>query len=232
MYRYFGAFSDGIMNEFLSTFDTWELSLIKDALDRVGIKGIEQTKMSTLRNIPSAVLYHMVSNLRILCDPTIMGLVRSRPSSSSWPRNYPPPGLLVLLFDELQEVRQWAQCLVSSCTEVPMAESHFITGHELALKVIFRLLTRTEGVSQVSNIPIPTAPVVEGATQLLQSIAFTSDPHELWSGYYQVLRLVPNSTAIMSAVGIDCRKVVIGNLHGVGPRKYLTLSFVSCTVML
>ncbi|KAL4081054.1 SEN1 N terminal-domain-containing protein [Scleroderma citrinum] len=203
---YFGAFSDDVMKGFYRSFDDWELSLVKDALSRAGVRGV-----------PPAVVYHILSNIRILRDPTILSLIRSRPSLSTWPNDVPPPGLLVLRFDESQEVRQWARTLISSCTEIPVAEEHFVAGHELALQTVFCLLsdTRREVTHDLSMLPVPT---VESTSELLKAITFTSDLRELWIGYSQVLRIVPDQVLLKSYSSVNCRKVVVGHLHDVGPQ--------------
>ncbi|KAI6128800.1 SEN1 N terminal-domain-containing protein [Pisolithus thermaeus] len=214
---YFGAFSDQVVKGFYSNFDEWELSLVKGALASAGVNGA-RVNAEALGKLPPAVLYHMVSNLRILRDPTVMSVIRSRPSTSSWPKDVPPPGLLILLFDESREVRQWARSFISSCTEVPMPEARFATGHEVALQAIFSLLTKARGEASSSRSTALPAPTVESAPEVLRSIAVVSDPRELWIGYSQVLRLLPNQVLLKTYGGVDCRRMVIGHLHDVGPQ--------------
>ncbi|KAI6122505.1 SEN1 N terminal-domain-containing protein [Pisolithus croceorrhizus] len=201
---YFGAFSDQVVKGFYSNFDEWELSLVKGALASAGVQ-------RHWENCRLPVLYHMVSNLRILRDPTVMSVIRSRPSTSSWPKDVPPPGLLILLFDESREVRQWAR-------SVPMPEARFATGHEVALQAIFSLLTKARGEASSSRSTALPAPTVESAPEVLRSIAVVSDPRELWIGYSQVLRLLPNQVLLKAYGGVDCRRMVIGHLHDVGPQ--------------
>ncbi|KAI6044781.1 SEN1 N terminal-domain-containing protein [Pisolithus marmoratus] len=214
---YFGAFSDQVVKGFYSNFDEWELSLVKDALTKAGINSAP-AGADALRKLPPAVLYHMVSNLRILRDPTVMNVIRCRPSTSSWPKDVPPPGFLILLFDESKEVRQWARSFISSCTEVPMPEARFVTGHEITLHAIFNLLTRAKGEASSSRSTALTVPTVESAPEVLRSVMVTSDPRELWIGYSQVLRLLPNEVLLKTYNGVDCRRMVIGHLHDVGPQ--------------
>jgi len=212
------------MSGFYRSFDDWELGLVKDALAHAGINDI-QTNAAALHNVPPAILYHVLSNLRILRDPTILGLIRSRPSLSTWPKDVPPPGLLVLLFDESQEVRQWARSLISLCTEVPIAEEHFVSGHELAMQTVFYLLTNTRREALTANRSMPAVLAVEKTSELLQAMSFVSDPRELWIGYTQVLRLAPNQVLLKSFSGVDCRRIVVEHLHDVGPRKFLLFLF-------
>lgn len=214
---YFGAFSDQVVKGFYSNFDEWELSLVKGALTSAGINSAN-VNPNALRKLPPGVLYHMVSNLRVLRDPMVMNVIRCRPSTSSWPKDVPPPGLLILLFDESQEVRQWARSFISSCTEIPMPEARFVTGHEVALQAIFNLLTKTRGDASTSDSTVFTVLTMETVPEVLRSITVVSDPRELWIGYSQVLRLLPNRILLKSYGGVDCRRMVIGHLHDVGPQ--------------
>ncbi|KAI5986161.1 SEN1 N terminal-domain-containing protein [Pisolithus albus] len=214
---YFGAFSDQVVKGFYSNFDEWELSLVKGALTSAGVTGT-RANAEAIGRLPPAVLYHMVSNLRVLRDPTVMNVIRSRPSTSSWPKDVPPPGLLILLFDETLEVRQWARSFVSSCTEIPMPEARFTAGHEVALQAIFNLLTKAREEASSSRSTALPAPTVESAPEVLRSIAVASDPCELWIGFSQILRLLPNRVLLKSYGGVDCRRMVVGHLHDVGPQ--------------
>ncbi|KAF8843323.1 hypothetical protein BDN67DRAFT_945625 [Paxillus ammoniavirescens] len=213
---YFGAFSDDVIKGFYNSFDDWELKVVKDGLLLAGIKGAIQNNASALRNVPPATLYHAVSNLRILRDHDILGLIRSRPSVSSWPTDVSPPGLLVLMFDESQEVRQWAKSIVTACSEVPMAEGRFVTGHEQALQVIFGQLAKTAGRHDPANTSLLTLLSLEEGSCPVGSFSFTSDPQELWIGFCQVLRHIPTYAMTRRYGGPDFRRLVTGHLHDVG----------------
>ncbi|KIK99636.1 hypothetical protein PAXRUDRAFT_822556 [Paxillus rubicundulus Ve08.2h10] len=213
---YFGAFSDDVIKGFYNSFDDWELKVVKDRLLFTGIKGAIQNNASALRTVPPAILYHAVSNLRILRDPNILGLIRSRPSTSSWPTDVPPPGLLVLMFDESQEVRQWAKSIVTSCSEVPIVEGHFVTGHEQALQAIFGQLAKTVGRHDPANTSLLTLLSLEEGSFPAGSFSFTSDPQELWIGFCQVLRHIPTYAMMRRHGGPDFRRLVTGHLYDVG----------------
>ncbi|KIJ64432.1 hypothetical protein HYDPIDRAFT_187805 [Hydnomerulius pinastri MD-312] len=215
---YFGAFSEEVIKGFYGSFDDWELKIVKEVLARAGIQNGSQSNASALRNVPPAILYHAVSNLRVLRDSDVLCLLRSRPSVSSWPSDVPPPGLLVLMFDENQDVRQWAKSLVSGCSEVPMAECHFVAGHEQALRIIYSLLAKTAVQRDPFSTSMLTIPSVDGVATLAENFSFTSDPEELWIGFCQVLRQIPTETMLKSYGGADCRRVVTGHLHDVGPQ--------------
>ena len=217
--RYFGAFSDDVLQAFYRSYDDWELQIVKDGLASAGIV-TARNDSSTLRNASPGLLYHAVSNLRIIQDPDVLELVRSRPSVSNWPTDVPPPGLFVLIFDEAQHVRQWSRSFMRSCSEVPMAEHHFVPGHEVALRSILSLIAKTANRSPV----VSHFPSVEGETFPIGSaFSSTSDPDEIWFGFCQVLRQIPTNVVLRKYGGADCRSIVTGHLHDTGPRMYMNL---------
>lgn len=191
---------------------------MKDGLASAGISGAARNNSSALRGVPPGIIYHSVSNLRILQDPDVLGLVRSRPSVSSWPTDVPPPGLFILMFDDSQAVRQWAKSYVTTCSEVPMAVDHFVTGHEVALRTIFSIIAKTPNQQNSSILHIPS---MQGETFPVTSFSLTSDPNEIWVGFCQVLRQIPTEAFLRSYGGADCRRVITGHLHDTGPRMYI-----------
>lgn len=215
--RYFGAFSDDILRRFYGSFDDWALELVKGDLASAGIGGVPRSGSSAWRHVPPAIIYHAVSNLRILKDPDVLALVRSQPSVSSWPTDVPPAGLFILMFDEAQDVRQWAKSFVTACSEIPMAEDHFVTGHEVALRTVFNLIAKT--VNQRNPVVLHIASVEEAFP--VDPFSLTSDPNEIWAGFCQVLRQIPTQTILRPYGGVDCRRVVTGHLHDAGPRMYI-----------
>jgi len=190
---------------------------VKDGLASAGII----TDSSALRGVPPGIIYHTVSNLRILRDPDVLALIRSRPSVSSWPTDVPPPGLFILMFDESQAVQLWVKSFVTACSEIPMAADHFVTGHELALRTIFLLIA-----SQHNPVELHT-PSTEEETILLGSFSLTSDPKEIWVGFCQVLRQIPTKAMLGSYGGADCRRIVTSHLHDTGPRTYVNSPYRS-----
>lgn len=194
---------------------------MKDGLASAGISGAPRIDSSALGGVPPGIIYHTVSNLRVLRDLDVLALVRSRPSTSSWPMDVPPPGLFVLMFDESQAVRQWAKSFVTACSEIPMAEDHFVTGHQIALRAIFNLIAKTTSQRNPVELPVPS---MEGETFPVDSFSLTSDPNEIWVGFCQVLRRLPTETMLRLYGGADCRRVVTGHLHDRGPRMYIKFS--------
>lgn len=194
---------------------------MKDGLASAGISGSSRNDPSALRSVPPGIIYHAVSNLRIFRDPDVLAIVRSRPSVSRWPTDVPPPGLFILMFDESQDVRQWSKSFVTACSEIPMAEDHFVIGHEVALRTIFSL------IAKITDQNHPVAPHITSMEEenftIGSSFSSTLDPNEIWVGFCQVLRQIPTKVILRSYGGVDCRRVVTGHLHGVGSRMYIKL---------
>lgn len=191
---------------------------MKNGLASARISGASQNDSSALRSVPPAIIYHAVSNLRIFRDPDVLASVRSQPSVASWPTDVPPAGLFILMFDESQDVRQWAKSFVTTCSEIPMAEDHFITGHEVALRTIFNLIANT---TNQRNPVVLHVPSMQGETFPVDSFSLTPDPNAIWVGFCQLLRQIPTETILRSYGGANCRRVVTGHLHDVGPRMYI-----------
>ncbi|KAF8443044.1 SEN1 N terminal-domain-containing protein [Boletus edulis BED1] len=212
---YFGAFSDDILQGFHRSFNDWELEFVKGGLASAGVSVAARNDSSALRAVPPGIIYHSVSNIRVLRDPDILGVIRSRPMVSSWPTDVPPPGLIILMFDESQAVRQWAKAFIAACSEIPMAEDHFVTGHEVALQTILNLIAKTANQHDPAGLH---APLLEGETFPVGSFSFTSDSNEIWAGFCQVLRHIPPKTILRSYGGTDCRRVVTSHLHDTGPQ--------------
>ena len=204
---YFGAFSDSVLEAFYGSFDDWELSIVVEALVRSGVDLSSSTLASrTSQKVSQPVLYHMVSNMRVFRDPQILSLVRACPSISGWPSDPPPPGLFVLLMDESPDVRQWAKAQVIKSTQVPMLESQFVAGHELALQAVISAVS----LSRKGEVVV---------TDSTSPYFFSSDPTQLWSGFSQILRHVPTEVLAKPSQGMDCKRIVMGHLHDVGPRE-------------
>lgn len=216
--RYFGAFSDDVLQKFYKSYDDWELKFVKDGLASAGISGNSRNNLSAFRTVQPGVIYHAVSNLHVLRDPDILALIRSRPSVASWPTDVPPPGLFILMFDESQDVRQWSRSFATACSEIPMAECHFVTGHELALRTVFSLIAKT---TNQHNLVALHTPLVEADIGF--SFPSTLDPSEIWVGFCQVLRQIPTEVILRLYDGVNCRRVVTGHLHHVGPRMHIEL---------
>ncbi|KAG2359476.1 SEN1 N terminal-domain-containing protein [Suillus spraguei] len=200
---YFGAFSDDVLKSFYSKFDDWELSVVIEALVRLGID-LSSSKLAsrTPQEVPQPVLYHIVSNMRVFRDPRVLSFIRGCPPISAWPLDSPPPGLFVLVMDESPAVRQWAKAQIIKSTQVPMLEHQFVTGHELALQaVIDALMLSRDG---------------EGTTDSAIPQSFSSDASELWAGFSQILRHLPTEILAKSSKGFGYRRIVTGHLHDIG----------------
>ncbi|KAJ7670210.1 SEN1 N terminal-domain-containing protein [Mycena rosella] len=180
---YFGAFPADILTGFYQSFETWELSTV-----------LEDISGRALAATPPAICYRIVSNLTILKDPQIMTIIRNEPPTEpidDWPFDPLPPGMLILLVDEQSSVRNWAERQASRCQVIPISRDRFSASHVTALEAIVVALDR-----------VPS-----------KGFSFAMDPHDLWSGFWSVLKLVPVEYL---QTGIIYR-VVKGHLHDTGP---------------
>jgi len=108
--------------------------------------------------------------------------------------------------DESPDVRQWAKAQVIKSTQVPMLESQFVAGHELALQAVISAVS----LSRKGEVVV---------TDSTSPYFFSSDPTQLWSGFSQILRHVPTEVLAKPSQGMDCKRIVMGHLHDVGPRE-------------
>jgi senataxin len=114
--------------------------------------------------------------------------------------------------DESPDVRQWAKAQIIKSTQVPMLESQFVGGHELALQAVISALTLPrEGKATVTDSTSP--------------YSFSSDSTELWSGFSQILRHVPTEVLAKSSEGMGCKRIVMGHLHDIGRREFIFVRY-------
>lgn len=213
--RYFGAFPDGVLAGFWSSFGSWEIGAIL-ADDSLKIPSSGESSESGLSDTPVALVYHMLSSPSLVRDAGILSLLHERlPQTGQlpFPRDYPPVGLLLLLMDEITEVREWASRQMLLYETAPMTKSNFGTMYTTILELATRAVTlekRTEGSNSVVQPPDKTA---------VQTFVFVQTPTALWIGYRQLLRFVPPELLKPDpSFGLDLRQVVVGHLHDTEPR--------------
>lgn len=163
---------------------------------------------SSLENAPRTVLYHILSNLRILQDPYVLEIVNQRVPQTlikEWPIDVPPPGLLLLLVAEKPEVRTWAQLQISLFSTAPVPEKRFSPMH---VSVLQGISTRI-----MSDSPAVTP---DGSAV---SLPMTDDATALWAGYLCVLRYTPVPLLnAEKAPHLDVSRIVASHLHDTGNR--------------
>ena len=154
---------------------------------------------STLKDIPTAVLYHVFTNLGVLLNPEILKVIRSTiPASSSTllPSDPYPPGLLLLAFDEDESSRTWARLHLRTAPQ--------LTKDQLAgdyLKVF-------ESVAAVLSDQPSSLP-----------FSFSKDPTVLWSGFGLMLRSIPSEYYTTThGRRLEFNRIVLGHVHDNGQR--------------
>ncbi|KAJ7095873.1 SEN1 N terminal-domain-containing protein [Mycena belliarum] len=182
---YFGAFSADILAGFYRSFEAWELLTI-----------LEDINGRTLTTIPPAIAYRILSNLAIFQDPKIIAFIHNEPPTEAidgWPSNTLPPGILMLLADEISSIRKWAESQASRCQVIPIPRDKFSVSHATALKSLVTAISPVGGES--TGFP------------------FATDPCDLWSGFRSVLKLVPVECLQTGVI----YQVVNAHLHDTGP---------------
>lgn len=177
---------------------------------------------STLNDIPPAVLCHVFTNLDVFLDPEILKAIRSTiPASSSilLPVDPYPPGLLLLAFDEDQNVRTWARLHLRVASQLTKDQ---LAGHYL--KVL-------ESVAAVLSDKL--SPL---------SFPFSKDRAVLWSGFGPMLRSIPSEYYTTThGRRLEFNQIVLGHVHDNGQRQciflppstnYIFHSFVKQTLLM
>lgn len=214
--RYFDTFTDEQVEGFYDSFDDWERRATLDDLASVGISlGAERSfAQRKMLEVP-AIIFHILSNLAILKDPTILSILHAFPPLEplrDWPSDPIPPGLMILMMDESLDVRQWAKAQAAKCKVVPIALDKFSRSHDQSLEAIASALS-----SSSSEFPAMSTP--NNTMTATPRYTFASQPEDLWSGFTSVIRLIPPSALTSSPRrNADIRRIVTGHLHDDGPR--------------
>jgi senataxin len=195
---------------------------VHEGLTRAGISLDNVQGQTNHPELPSILLYHILSNLYILLDPRILSLIRSYPLSENqygWDPSIPPPGIFLLMVHECPPVREWARGQVSKFTLVPIPNDRFITPFSVILEPLVTALTGGRAVSLSPNtLSLPDSPIA--------AFSLTSDLTQLWTGFGALMRLVPPEyLASNQAIKVDLRRFVIGHLHDTGPRQFSAFIF-------
>lgn len=204
--------------------------MVLATLSRAGISPSMQASepQITLSSAPPAIVYNMVCNLQILRDPRILSIIRgcSPPDPlPGWPADPPPAGILILMLDEVGEVRHWAKSQALKCKIVPMSRATFTGAYITAMDVIAHAVSAgTRSTISLNSAPPVTLNEADG---VFNTFSFASDPVDLWSGFCAFLRLVPPEMLTSSADhNSDLRRVVTGHLHDTGPRQYFLAALI------
>ncbi|KAI0061699.1 hypothetical protein BV25DRAFT_1948064, partial [Artomyces pyxidatus] len=206
---YFGHFEDAVFNNFMHSFNEWELHLVLDGLSHVPITPeppalVRGAPPPTLSDAPHAFTYHMLINLHILQDPRINVIIKTRTPSAfvqGWPSGSPPPGLFYLLLHEEESVRLWAKSQMARYQKVPMAKDIFVGPYMSVFDTLTELLSHDALVLEARHAPVP----------------FTQDPAALWKGISAWFRqLPPELYKSRTRMKVDLSHLLAGHLHDTG----------------
>ncbi len=163
----------------------------------------------TLADAPPAVTFLMLTYLQMLEDDRVVKLLHAYlplAPVKSWPTDIPPPVLLALLFDDIAEVRSWAQKQCTLCEVAPTPMENFLPAHTTILKAV--------ATSISSSRPLRDCLTGEYQLSLLQ------DQPSIWTSWTTLLRFVPIELFRSSrSFELDLRHIVIGHLHDTGNRQ-------------
>lgn len=209
MPSYFAAFSKPVLDSFFSTIDKWELRIVLDAIQSTGISLGSKKNFSDL---PTAVLFHILSAVPLFENLEILQLIQEHPPafiSSGWPVDV-PPGLLLLLFNEKREIRTWAQQQMAGCASID--KDKFQGSYEIVFQSV------TAALTSGAYTPSLQSDINHAAHRPLGEY-FTMTPPALWSGLQNFLRVLP--TTLMESENSTARvfrHAIIGHLHDKGSR--------------
>ncbi|OSD07245.1 hypothetical protein PYCCODRAFT_1381842 [Trametes coccinea BRFM310] len=203
-HTYFGAFGDEVLKSFYHSFHKFLTDAAVDALAEKGFTSSGSADSgSTLADAPAAVTFLILTYLHMLQDPRIIALLHifyPQAPIKSWPNDIPPPGLLVLLFDDVREVRSWAQKQTTLCEVAPIPMENFSPAHSTVLKAA------TECISSVRAL--------QEGFGVEYRLHFLTDTPSLWSSFATLLRFVPVELLRSSKLfDPDVRHIIIGHLH-------------------
>lgn len=200
--RYFGAFTDQVVQVFWKSFEDWELGIILSNVDSAGTSG-----NPTLELASPATIYRIVCDPRMLKQPKIHIALCALASSTrklELPTEPPAVGLFYLCMDENSAVRDWARTQLKLTKRLPIPSSEFNSRYTDAIEELVKPLNQ-DGLSNPSTL-------------------FFGESSIVWSGLLEILRFVPDEFLRSShACNVDFRHVVVGHLHDSGPRQLYSL---------
>ncbi|KAI0785263.1 SEN1 N terminal-domain-containing protein [Abortiporus biennis] len=209
-YTYFGAFADGVLQNFYQSFNEWECSMVLEGFASSKILPEPTHPLTeTLAAVSPAIVYHALANLRILEDPRIIRIIESYspPSTiSGWPSDVPPAGLFVLMLASKQEVRHWALHQLAQYKSTPMSSEQFLPMYSEALESVVGNIMGSRAAEESRK-----------SSSRMGNFPFADDPSILWAGFCGVLRFVPHEWFQPSAMfKPDIRHAIIGHLSDTG----------------
>ncbi|KAF8158282.1 SEN1 N terminal-domain-containing protein [Crassisporium funariophilum] len=204
---FLAAFPTDSLEGFFRSVEQSELEVMLKDISMIDSVSNQQTVLS---NVPDILVYRMVSNWTVFCDPRILSVLNrySPPDrSTGWPKDPLPPGMFGLLIHRNQKLRAWAAAHASNSTLIP--HERFAGPYVEALGVVARAVQASLNLSSDHG---SNGDATEGVPFDL------AEPLALWSGFHAVLKITPpgwlKSTPRQH---IDMRRVAFSHLHDKGP---------------
>ncbi|KAI0354940.1 hypothetical protein OH77DRAFT_1542922 [Trametes cingulata] len=203
-HTYFGAFGEAVLQNFYKTFHKFLADTAVEALAEKGfISGSAGDRSRTLAEAPPAVTFLVSTYLDMLQDSRVVALLHAfcpRAPIKTWPNDIPPPTLMALLFDEVSDVRSWAQKQSTLCEIAPIPTENFLPAHSNVLKAAASAISSSRPLSDCFGTGY--------------QLSFLADVPSLWSSFTTLLRFIPVELFRASkSFDLDVRHIVVGHLH-------------------
>ncbi|KAH8114513.1 SEN1 N terminal-domain-containing protein [Phellopilus nigrolimitatus] len=180
----FGAFSEITLTRFWAAFEAFEVESIVQALTDADIT---PDSNKSLADVPSPLLYHVLSKTAAFKNVFILKVITSQPflpRAIDWPMDPPPPGYLLLLLHTDKEIRSWVT--EHALKAKPISQESFNGNHEAALQAVSSL-----------------------AKELCSVFPFGNNQRDIWASLAYVVHLLPSQK--VEAYGIH--RIILGHLH-------------------
>ncbi|KAI0335924.1 hypothetical protein GY45DRAFT_1316694 [Cubamyces sp. BRFM 1775] len=206
-HTYFGAFAEPVLKNFYDNFHKFLTDMAVAALAEKGFTAsVNDGRERTLADAPAAVTFLILTYLHMLQDTRIIALLHlfcPRDLVKTWPSDIPPPVLLALAFDDVSEVRSWAQKQTTICEVAPIPMENFLPAHSMVLKAATECIASSRSMGECLGSEY--------------KLAFVTDVPSRWSSYTTLLRFIPIELFRSSkSFDLDVRHIVIGHLHDTG----------------
>ena len=169
------------------------------------------SSLQSLSDLPSPILFRLVSNWTAFADARVQLIFQSFPPKivfTHWPTSIIQPGMLVLLMEETSTTRKWASAQASRFLS-PLLATNFTDGHVHALEAIVHALVSRELPNLMSkNMPF----------------RFAENIIDLWVGFNIALRFIPvEYLSYHDKCKVDVRRLVSGHLSDTDIREYSSI---------
>ncbi|KAL1693704.1 SEN1 N terminal-domain-containing protein [Schizophyllum commune] len=210
---YMSSFPPDTLVNFFKLLEDWELSnVISELCQRNILSGQNVVASPTLYGVPVGLTYRMVANMVVFRDPRIRAVLEKCYASiplDNWPTDPLPAGMLALLVDENDALREWAEERYSALKQKPIPPDNLTFAHTSVAETIFKALANDSASSS------------QGAS----AAPIRSDIEVYWSGILKIVALMdPELLLHHQRLRVDIRRTVLGHLSDNGPHLHLVLN--------